>query len=153
MHTIGYQSHAAFTAPFEGDFHASRPNENWLSDITDLPTQGGWLYLADIQDACSRRLVGWSMGDRPTPALVCDAWHLAVGQRGTPPLPHSDQGSQSTSEDDLSLLEATGVPISMRAVGRCCGNVRWVMKENLKKQRLTRMDAAWVQAMQDRLNV
>ncbi|MBZ0299586.1 MAG: integrase core domain-containing protein [Anaerolineae bacterium] len=56
-----------------------------------------------------------------------DAWHLAVDQRGTPPLPHSDQGSQSTSEDHLSLLEAAGVPTSMHTVGRCCD---YAMKES-----------------------
>ena len=110
-----------------GDFKATQTNDKWLSDITYIPTQEGWLYLAGIQDAFSRRIVGWSMGERLTKALVCDAWHMAVGQRGTPRLHHSDQGSQYTSEDYLSLLETAEVQISMSAVGRCYDNA---MKES-----------------------
>jgi transposase InsO family protein len=88
-------------------------------DITYIATQEGWLYLAGIQDAFSRRIVGWSMSERLTKALVCDAWHLAVGRHGTPRLHHSDQGSQYTSDDYLKLLEAAEVQISMSDVGRC----------------------------------
>ena len=110
-----------------GDFKATQANDKWLSDITYIPTQEGWLYLAGIQDAFSRRIVGWSMSERLTKALVCDAWHMAVGQRGTPRLHHSDQGSQYTSEDYLSLLETAEVQISMSAVGRCYDNA---MKES-----------------------
>jgi putative transposase len=105
-----------------GDFSATRLNEKWLADITYIPTAEGWLYLASIQDAFSRRIVGWSMRERPTKALVCDAWKLAVGQRGVPRLHHSDQGSQYTSDDYLKLLEAADVQISMSAVGRCYDN-------------------------------
>lgn len=105
-----------------GDFKATQANDKWLSDITYIPTQEGWLYLAGIQDAFSRRIVGWSMSERLTKILVCDAWHMAVGQRGTPRLHHSDQGSQYTSEDYLSLLETADVQISMSAVGRCYDN-------------------------------
>lgn len=110
-----------------GDFSAIQPNQKWLADITYIPTQEGWLYLAGIQDACSRRIVGWSMGERLTTSLVCDAWQMAVGQCGVPGLHHSDQGSQYTSEDYLSLLETAGVQISMSAVGRCYDNA---MKES-----------------------
>lgn len=105
-----------------GDFTARQPNEKWLSDITYIPTAEGWLYLAGIQDVFSRRIVGWSMSERPTKALVCDAWKLAVGQRGTPRLHHSDQGSQYTSDDYLRLLEKDQVILSMSDVGRCYDN-------------------------------
>lgn len=105
-----------------GDFTAQQPNEKWLSDITYIPTDEGWLYLAGIQDAFSRRIVGWSMSERPTKALVCDAWKLAVGQCGTPRLHHSDQGSQYTSDDYLRLLEKDEVLLSMSDVGRCYDN-------------------------------
>jgi len=105
-----------------GDFKATRPNDKWLSDITYIPTQEGWLYLAGIQDAFSRRIVGWSMSERLTKALVCAAWHMAVGQRGAPRLHHSDQGSQYTSDDYLKLLETAEVQISMSDVGRCYDN-------------------------------
>lgn len=52
--------------------------------------------------AISRRIVGWSMSERMTKELVCDAWRMAVGRYGTPPMHHSDQGSQYTSDDYLS---------------------------------------------------
>jgi putative transposase len=110
-----------------GDFKATRPNDKWLSDITYIPTQEGWLYLAGIQDTFSRRIVGWSMRERMTKELVCDAWRMAVGRYGTPRLHHSDQGSQYTSEAYLSLLETAEVQISMSAVGRCYDNA---MKES-----------------------
>jgi putative transposase len=105
-----------------GDFRATHPNDKWLADITYIPTQEGWLYLAGIQDAFSRRIVGWSMSERLTKALVCDAWQMAVGQRGTPRLHHSDQGSQYTSDDYLKLLETADVQLSMSDVGRCYDN-------------------------------
>jgi transposase InsO family protein len=105
-----------------GDFKATQANDKWLADITYIATQEGWLYLAGIQDAFSRRIVGWSMSERLTKALVCDAWHMAVGRHGTPRLHHSDQGSQYTSEDYLNLLETAEVQISMSAVGRCYDN-------------------------------
>jgi len=105
-----------------GDFSATQPNEKWLSDITDIPTQEGWLYLAGIQDVFSRRIVGWSMNERMTKALVCAAWQMAVGQRGVPQLHHSDQVSQYTSDDYLRLLEQDNVLISMSNVGRCYDN-------------------------------
>lgn len=110
-----------------GDFKAARPNDKWLCDITYIPTREGWLYLAGIQDVCSRRIVGWSMAQRLTKSLVCDAWHMAVGRHGTPRLHHSDQGSQYTSDDYLELLQAAQVQISMSDVGRCYDNA---MKES-----------------------
>ena len=105
-----------------GNFTAQQPNDKWVSDITYIPTAEGWLYLAGIQDVFSRRIVGWSMSERPTKALVCDAWKLAVGQRGVPRLHHSDQGSQYTSDEYLHLLEKDQVILSMSAVGRCYDN-------------------------------
>jgi putative transposase len=101
---------------------AQRPNEKWISDITYIPTAQGWLYLAGIQDVFSRRIVGWSMSEHPTKALVCQAWRLAVGQRGVPRLHHSDQGSQYTSDGYLRLLEKDTVILSMSDVGRCYDN-------------------------------
>jgi transposase InsO family protein len=105
-----------------GDFKATQPNDKWLSDITSIPPMEGWLYLAGIQDVFSRRIVGWSMSERPTTALVCQAWQLAVGQRGAPRLHHSDQGSQYTSHDYLRLLEAAHGTPSRSDVGRCYDN-------------------------------
>ncbi len=105
-----------------GDFTAKQSNEKWLSDITYIATHEGWLYLAGIQDVFSRRIVGWSMSERATQALVCDAWKLAVGRCGTPRLHHSDQGSQYTSDEYLRLLQNDQVTLSMSDVGRCYDN-------------------------------
>lgn len=92
------------------------PTRSGCWDITYIATHEGWLYLAGIQDVFSRRIVGWSMSERPTKTLVCDAWELAVGQRGAPDLHHSDQGSQYTSDDYLRLLEKDEVILSMSDV-------------------------------------
>lgn len=116
------ESHRRVPNLLAGDFTAQQPNDKWVSDITYIPTAEGWLYLAGIQDVFSRRIVGWSMSEHPTKALVCDAWKLAVGQRGVPRLHHSDQGSQYTSDDYLRLLEKDDVLLSMSAVGRCYDN-------------------------------
>jgi putative transposase len=62
-------------------FTASRPNELWLADITYLPTREGWLFLAVVLDAFSRRIVGWSMRDDLKAELVIDALGMAVTRR------------------------------------------------------------------------
>lgn len=120
--TQGREDHQRAPNLLNGDFTATRPNEKWLADITCIATDEGWLYLAGIQDAFSRRIVGWSMGERMTQALVCAAWRLAVGQHGPPRLHHSDQGSQYTSAQYRQLLTAAGVQLSMSAAGRCYDN-------------------------------
>ncbi|MBA3870029.1 MAG: IS3 family transposase [Anaerolineae bacterium] len=109
------------------DFSATGPNQKWLVDITYLATREGWLYLAGLLDTYSRRIVGWSMSERLTEPLVCDALGMALAQRGAPKLHHSDQGSQYTSHAYLALLEKAQVQVSMSAVGRCYDNA---MKES-----------------------
>lgn len=109
------------------DFSASRPNQKWLVDITYLATREGWLYLAGVLDTYSRRIVGWSMSERLTDPLVCDALRMALSQRGAPELHHSDQGSQYTAYAYLALLEKAQVQVSMSGVGRCYDNA---MKES-----------------------
>ena len=109
------------------DFSATRPNQKWLVDITYLATREGWLYLAGVLDTYSRRIVGWSMRERLTEPLVCDALQMALAQRGAPGLHHSDQGSQYTAHAYLALLEKAQVQVSMSGVGRCYDNA---MKES-----------------------
>ncbi|MBI1277559.1 MAG: IS3 family transposase [Anaerolineaceae bacterium] len=109
------------------DFSATRPNQKWLVDITYIATREGWLYLAGVLDTYSRRIVGWSMSERPTETLVCDALHMALTQRGAPDLHHSDRGSQYTSHAYLALLEKAQVQVSMSGVGCCFDNA---MKES-----------------------
>ena len=65
-------------------FTASRPNQVWLEDITDIPTDEGWLYLAAILDLFSRRVGGWAMGRRLTQELAIRVLKMALGQRRPP---------------------------------------------------------------------
>ena len=76
------------------NFTAARPNQLWVADITYIPTAAGFLYLAVVLDAWSRKLVGWSMANHLRTELVLDALEMAIGQRrpgGV--IHHSDQGS------------------------------------------------------------
>jgi transposase InsO family protein len=101
------------------DFAADRPNLKWVADITYIPTQEGWLYLAVIQDLYSRRIVGWAMADRMTTELTLRALRMAIRQRrpGRGLIHHSDQGSQYTDGDYQTMLAAHGIQASMNAVG------------------------------------
>ena len=78
------------------NFSASAPNQKWVSDITYLWTEEGWLYLAVIIDLFSRQVIGWSMSERMTADLACDALRMAIFRRKRPKnvIVHSDRGSQ-----------------------------------------------------------
>jgi putative transposase len=108
----------------EGDFAADRPDAKWCADITYIPTQEGWLYLAVILDLFSRRIVGWAMDARMTQQLVCTAMFMALRQRQPtePLLHHSDRGSQYTSQAYQALLTAHGITSSMSGRGNCYDN-------------------------------
>jgi transposase InsO family protein len=77
-------------------FKPDAPNVLWVADITYLRTWEGWLYLAAVQDAYSRRIVGWAMTEHMRAELVADALQMAVARRRPEPglIHHSDQGSQ-----------------------------------------------------------
>lgn len=66
------------------DFSATAPNQKWVGDITYLWTEQGWLYLAVILDLYSRQVIGWSMSERMTADLVCDALQMAIFKRKCP---------------------------------------------------------------------
>jgi len=77
------------------NFHADEPNQLWVADITYVPTWAGFLYLAVVLDAFSRRIVGWAMGHDLKAQLVLDALNMALTQRRpVGVIHHSDQGSQ-----------------------------------------------------------
>ncbi len=101
------------------DFEADRPNQKWLTDITYVATQEGWLYLAAVLDLYSRRIVGWAMGDRMTGDLTMDALSMALCQRQPEVslIHHSDQGSQYTDGNYQRLLQDWGIQVSMNGVG------------------------------------
>ena len=106
------------------DFTASKPNEVWLSDITYVPTQEGWLYLAAVEDLYSRRVVGWSMDVTMESRLVVNALEMAVQQRFPDEglVAHSDRGSQYASEHYQRVLAKQGITCSMSRRGNCYDN-------------------------------
>ena len=64
------------------DFARDRPDRLWLGDITYIPTDEGWLYVASVLDACTRRLVGWSIADHMRTEICTDALRSAAATRG-----------------------------------------------------------------------
>jgi transposase InsO family protein len=108
----------------ERRFEAQRPGQKWAADITFVPTEEGWLYLAGVLDLCSRKLVGWSMADHMETELVADALRMALARRRPEAglLHHSDRGSQYASEDYQHLLASHGIICSMSGKGDCWDN-------------------------------
>ena len=90
-----------------------------MADITQQRTDEGWLYLAVILDAFSRRIVGWSMAAHLRTELVLDALDMAITQRNPTPglVHHSDHGCQYTSLTFGRRLRETGLVASMGTVG------------------------------------
>ena len=105
-------------------FAASKPNEVWLTDITYVPTQEGFLYLAAVEDLYSRRVVGWSMDATMESRLVVAALAMAVKRRFPDEglLAPSDRGSQYASEHYQRLLAKQGITCSMSRTGNCDDN-------------------------------
>lgn len=101
-----------------------RLNQLWVADITYLPTDEGWLYLACVMDRFSRRIVGWAMGSRLTAALTQQALQMALQQRQPPPelIHHSDHGSQYTEHTYQALLQQHRMQPSMGRPGNCFDN-------------------------------
>lgn len=104
-------------------FGVRRPNAVWAADITALPTQEGWLYLAVLLDLYSRAVVGWAVDRTLETRLVLTAWRRALARRGTAPrLHHSDRGCQYTSTVFQRELLTHGVRCSMSRRGNCYDN-------------------------------
>lgn len=105
-------------------FEARGPNEKWVSDITYVWTDEGWLYLAAVEDLYSRKVVGWSLGERLTSELVNEALRMAIGRQlpMVELLAHSDRGSQYASGSYQRLLASRGITCSMSRKGNCWDN-------------------------------
>jgi putative transposase len=105
------------------DFRASGPNVLWVSDITYVPTWAGFVYLAIVLDAWSRKVVGWSIGQDLKTELVLDALNMALTQRKAfAVIHHSDHGCQYTSFAFGKRCEEMGVWPSMGSVGDAYDN-------------------------------
>ena len=108
----------------ERDFSADAPDRLWVADVTYVPTWAGFLFLAVVVDAFSRRVVGWSMANHMRTALVLDALNMALVQRRPTEavIHHSDQGTQYTSIAFGTRCRAMNVRPSMGSVGDCYDN-------------------------------
>ncbi|OGO20595.1 MAG: integrase, partial [Chloroflexi bacterium RBG_16_50_9] len=105
-------------------FKVHAPNKVWVSDITYVPTDEGWLYLAGHKDLFNGEIVGYSMGERLSKNLVEESLLRAVSSRRPEKevLHHSDRGSQYCSHEYRSLLKRFGLVISMSGRGNCYDN-------------------------------
>ena len=107
----------------ERRFEADAPDVLWVADITYVPTWAGFLFLAVVVDAFSRRVVGWSMANHLRTELVLEALNMALWQRRPGSVVHhSDQGSQYTSYAFGKRCREMGVAPSMDSVGDCFDN-------------------------------
>lgn len=106
------------------NFTAPAPDRLWIGDITYLPTREGWLYLAVLLDAHSRRVVGWAMADHLRAELALDALAMALRARRPPAglVHHTDRGSQYTAAAYQEALAARGLVCSMSRSGDCYDN-------------------------------
>ena len=104
-------------------FTADRPNALWLADVTYVPTEEGWLYLAAVLDVFSRYVVGWAMDARLNSQLVLTALQMAHAQRCPyDVIHHSDHGSEYTAVAFSTRCRELGITRSMGSVGDCFDN-------------------------------
>jgi len=105
-------------------FTATAPNRKWVSDITYIKTDEGWLYLSALMDLYSRKVVGWAMETRLTDGLTIKALEMALGRRRPAPglIHHSDRGSQYASNKYQAHLKEAEVIASMSRTGNAYDN-------------------------------
>jgi putative transposase len=106
------------------NFTADRPDHVWLSDISYIASDEGWVYLAAIKDMATREIVGWSMADHLRTELCIDALVMALQRHPRAPglIHHSDRGVQYASEPYRAVLERHGMVQSMSRRGNCLDN-------------------------------
>jgi transposase InsO family protein len=100
-------------------FHRLRPNELWVTDITQHRTREGWIYCAAVLDAFSRRIVGWSIDSKQDSTLVVNALDMAIRNRQPEPggIVHADHGTQFTSWVFGEKIRSAGLLPSFGTVG------------------------------------
>jgi putative transposase len=108
----------------ERDFESSAPDQKWLADLTYVPTDEGWLYLALVIDMFARKIVGWAMSDSMPQELTIEALLVALGWRNPADglVHHSDRGSQYAAKGYRKVLAARGITVSMSRKGDCWDN-------------------------------
>jgi transposase InsO family protein len=119
-------NHSLPVAPnlLDRQFEADLPNRKWVADITYVPTDQGWLYVAAVLDLFSRRVIGWSMSNTMCTLLVKDALEMAISLRHPQAglLHHSDRGSQYASAEYQAVLQTDQAVASMSRAGNCYDN-------------------------------
>jgi transposase InsO family protein len=122
--TVRDLSHPVAPNLLARDFEAQRPNERWVTDITYVWTDTGWVYLAAILDLFSRAVVGWSVDTTLSTRLPLTALEAAIRKRRPDAglLHHSDRGCQYTSDEYRAALCALDVSVSMSRKGNCWDN-------------------------------
>ncbi len=134
VHKIKYKAttnskHNYPVAPnlLQKDFSADAPSQKWVGDITYIPTEEGWLYLAAIEDLYHKKVVGWALGSRMTKQLTITALdqaiHIERPKKGL--IFHSDRGSQYAAYNYQDKLREYGIRQSMSAKGDCFDNALW----------------------------
>jgi putative transposase len=126
------------------------PNQIWVSDITYIDTDEGWLYLAAIKDLFTKKIVGWSMAEHMRTSLVSQALCMAIKQErpASGLILHSDRGAQYASSAYRNLLDQFGMKTSMSRRGNCYDNAPmesfWasLKKERVHHTRYTTRDEA-----------
>jgi putative transposase len=105
-------------------FTAQRPNEAWVGDITYVRTLAGWAYVALLIDLCTRKIVGWAVGEHCDTQLALRALNAAVARHRPGPglLHHTDRGSTYTSNDYRERLRELDFTVSMSRKGNCWDN-------------------------------
>jgi len=115
-----------YVAPniLQQNFKAAEPNQKYVTDITYVPTDEGWLYLSVIIDLYSRMVIGWSMANHMRAGLVSDTLEMAMFRRGMPTdvIVHSDKGSQYCSKDFQDKINKYQLRSSMSGKGCCYDN-------------------------------
>jgi putative transposase len=108
----------------EQDFDVATPGQVWVADISYIPTDEGWLYLAGIKDLCTKEIVGYALSERMTHDLVGRALFRAVSSKRPAAglIHHSDRGSQYCARNYQKLLKQFGIVPSMSRKGNCYDN-------------------------------
>lgn len=116
--------HPVATNRLDRQFEQQLPDRAWAADITYVPTDQGWLYLAAVMDLCSRKIVGWAMADHLRADLCTEALRMALARRRPRPglLHHSDRGVQYACDAYQALLSHHGLTCSMSRRGDCYDN-------------------------------
>lgn len=130
------------------DLEPTQPHHVWVSDVTFVDTDDGFIYLSLITDLVSRRIVGWNAGDSNAAAQCVKALQLAIAQlpAGRWPIHHSDRGSQYCCHEYVAILKQRGLPISMTEQNHCYENcyaerVNGILKDEFNLDRTFRTRA------------